>query len=442
MFFGKTFRGGIHPAGNKERTAELPIEDFPLPERVSILLSQHIGAACVPTVAKGDEVRTGQAIGEPRGFISSPIHSSITGKVVAIEDRPSPVTGARTPAVIIDRTGEDLWAEGTNIEQDVSTLTPADVRERILAAGIVGMGGATFPTHVKLTPPPDKPIDTAILNGAECEPYLNGDNRLMIEKPADVVAGFLMILRALNCRQGIIGIEANKPRAFESMKNAAAGHSELRVERLHTKYPQGGEHQLIKALLGREVPWHGGLPMAIGALVQNVASAKAVYDAVKFRRPIIDRVLTITGDGIENPGNYRVRIGTPIGLLLDKAIIRPEAKKLILGGPLMGIAQRTNDVPVAKGTNAVLVLTKDVPAKYGPCICCGRCLVCPYGLTPAMFSRAVEANDYERAEEWDVMECKECGCCAYVCPSKRPMVQQAKLAKAEILRRRAQQRPR
>jgi electron transport complex protein RnfC len=442
LLFGKTFRGGTHPADEKELTAGLGIEDFPASDRAAVLMAQHIGAPCKPAVKKGDEVRTGQVIGEPQGFISAPIHSPVTGIVAGIEDRPSPVTGIRTPAVIIERTGEEVWAEGTNVESDPSALTPAEVRERVLAAGIVGMGGATFPTHVKLSPPADKPIDTAILNGAECEPYLNCDNRLMIEKPNEVVEGFRLILRALNCTRGIIALESNKPEAFAAMSKAAASDPQLTVEKLHVKYPQGAEHQLIKALLGREVPWHGGLPMAVGALVQNVATAYAVRDAVRFRRPLIERVLTVTGDGVERPGNFRVRVGTPVRLLLEKAGVRPGAKKLVFGGPMMGIAQRTSDIPTTKGTSGVLVLMTDTPATFGPCIRCGRCLSCPYGLTPAMFSRAVEAGNFDVAQEWNILECKECGCCAYVCPAKRPIVQQAKIAKAELARRKALEKAR
>ncbi len=226
------------------------------------------------------------------------------------------------------------------------------------------------------------------------------------------------------------------------MRRATAADAHLTVEQLHVKYPQGAEHQLIKALLGREIPWHGGLPMAIGALVQNVATAYAVRDAVRFRRPLIERVLTVTGDGVERPGNFRVRVGTPVRALLERAGVRPGARKLILGGPMMGIAQRTSEIATTKGTSGVLVLMEDSPDTFGPCIRCGRCLICPYGLTPAMISRAVEANDFELAQEWNVLECKECGCCTYVCPAKRPIVQHAKIAKAELARRRAREKER
>ena len=433
-----TFPGGIHPPDRKQGTTDLPIEDFPLPDRVAILMSQHIGALCKPTVQKGDRVQTGQVIGAAQGFISAPIHSSITGTVSAVESWPSPVTGARVAAVLIERdtASGDVWAEGTN-QPDDADLTPEQIKERVVGAGIVGLGGATFPTHVKLSPPPDKPIDTVILNGAECEPYLTCDNRLMIEQSKEVVAGFRLILRALNCRNGIIAIEANKPQALEAMRRAAAeADGSLRVERMKVKYPQGAEHQLIKALTGREIPWRGGLPMAIGVVVQNVATAHAVYEALRRRRPLIQRVVTVTGDGVDRPGNFRVRIGTPVGALLERAGLRPDARKLIFGGPMMGLAQRSADVPVTKSTSGLLVLREVIEAAFGPCIRCGRCVrACPYGLTPAEISRATERLDLEMAQEWNIAECKECGCCTYVCPAKRPIVQQVKFGKAEIAKR-------
>lgn len=442
MKLGRTFKGGIHPHDHKESSAALPIEEFPLPERAVILLSQHIGAVCAPAVQKGDKVKTGQVVGTAQGFISAPVHASVTGTVAAVEDWPSPVTGARVKAVVIQREGDEEWAEGTNVEEDPSGLDTAQIRDRILQAGIVGMGGATFPTHVKLSPPPDKPIDTVILNGAECEPYLTCDNRLMIEQSTEVVEGFQLIMRSLNCKNGIIAIEANKPQALEAMARATSADSNLRVQAMKVKYPQGAEHQLIKALTGREIPWRGGLPMAIGTVVQNVATARAVRDAVRLRRPVISRVLTITGDGVERPGNFLVRIGTPAALLLERAGVKPEAKKLIYGGPMMGIAQRNGEVPVTKGTSGILVLTHEADDSFGPCIRCGRCLTCPYGLTPAMISRAIEAGNLEVAQEWNLFECKECGCCTYVCPAKRPIVHQVKHAKAELTKRRAREKER
>ncbi len=437
----KTFRGGVHPHDQKEHTRDLPVKELPPADRVVLLLSQHIGAVCAPTVKKGDRVLTGQVVGEAQGFVSAPVHSSVTGKVAAVATWPNPVTGARTPAVVVERDGEDEWAEGANVKQDVSGLGPDDIRALVRAAGVVGLGGATFPTHVKLSPPPDKPIDTAILNGAECEPYLTADHRLMIEEPEAVLEGFRLIMRALRCKTGIIAIEANKPDAFDSMSKVASRNGHIRVELLQVKYPQGAEHQLIKSLLGREIPWRGGLPMAVGALVQNVGTAHAVYEAVHFRRPLVRRIVTVTGDGVERPGNFRVRIGTSVDVLLRETGLRPDAKKLIFGGPMMGIAQRGCDLAVTKGTSGVLVLVDPARVEPGPCIRCGRCVrACPYGLTPAAISRAIENLNIEAAQEWYVLECKECGCCTYVCPAKRSIVHQVKFAKAEIAKRRAMEK--
>jgi len=433
----KSFRGGVHPHDAKERTRDEQVIELPLPQQVALLLSQHIGAPCAAAVKKGDRVLTGQVVGEAQGFVSVPVHSSVTGKVIAVEPRPNPVTGMRVPSVIVERDGEDEWADGANVaREDLAGLEADQIRERVLAAGIVGLGGATFPTHVKLSPPPNTAIDTVILNGAECEPYLTCDNRLMIEKPDAVVEGFRLIMRALRCENGVIALETNKPEAFDAMRKAADG--ELRVEKLKVKYPQGAEHQLIKALLGREVPWRGGLPMAVGVVVQNVATAYAVHEAVRFGRPLIRRIVTVTGDGVEKPGNFLVRLGTPVRVLLEGAGLRPEAKKLIFGGPMMGIAQSTIDTPVTKGTSGVLVLSDAAIFESGPCIRCGSCVrACPYGLTAAAFSRAIERRNIDVAVEWNVLECKECGCCAYVCPAKRPIVHQVKFAKAEIAARKA-----
>ena len=275
----KTFRGGVHPPDSKI-TRDAPIAAFDPPERVTVLLAQHIGAPCAPLVAKGDRVCTGQRIGEPQGFVSAPVHAPVTGVVAEIGVAPHPVTAARTPAILIDRDGDDEWAEGANVEQSVDGLDADAIKKRILDAGLVGLGGATFPTHVKLSPPPGAAIDTVILNGAECEPYLTCDHRLMVEETDKVLQGFRLMMRSLNCANGIVAVESNKPEAFEAMKRAVGGDKSIRVDMLKVKYPQGAEHQLIKAILGREVPWRGGLPMAVGCVVQNVATAYAVYDAV------------------------------------------------------------------------------------------------------------------------------------------------------------------
>lgn len=422
----------------KRLSKDCAIEVFALPDQVRILMSQHLGAPCAPCVKKGERVRTGQVVGKAQGFVSAPVHASVTGTVKEVGEALHPVTGKSFPAVVIEREGEDEWAEGANVEQDVSKLSADEIKDRILAAGIVGLGGATFPTHVKLSPPKDKPIDKVVLNAAECEPYLTSDYRLMMERAAVVIEGFSYIMRALGVESGVIGIEDNKPDAAECMARAAEGKG-ISVQTVHTRYPQGAEGQLIHSLYGREIPAKGGLPMDVGCVVQNVATSLAVYEAVKLNKPLIERLCTVTGDGVEKPMNLVVRIGAPVRPILEKAGLRKEAAKLILGGPLMGLAQRTCDQYVAKGTGGILVLCDAAIHESGPCIKCGRCVdACPWGLTPAMLSRAIEMNDLDACLGLDLFECKQCGCCAYVCPSKRPIVHQIKGAMEEHKRRKAE----
>ena len=435
----KSFRGGVHPDDMKHLSRDCAIQEFPLPDRAHILLSQHIGAPCKPCVEKGDRVLTGQVVGEAQGFVSVPVHASVTGKVLGIEPVTHPVTGKGCPAVVIERDGEDEWAEGTNSDPDPAALSGDEIKARILNAGIVGLGGATFPTHVKLSPPAGTPIDEVILNAAECEPYLTCDYRLLLEKTAEVLEGFRYIMRVLGVDRGRVGIEDNKLDAADKLREAVGPAADIDVEVCHVKYPQGAEHQLIRALLGREVPWHGGLPMAVGCVVQNVATAYAVYEAVRFGRPLIQRACTVTGDGVDRPANYLVRVGTPIAAILDAAGVRPNANKLILGGPMMGLAQHSSDLVVTKGTGGVLVMGDAQTFDGGPCIRCGTCVrTCPYGLTPSIYSRAVEAGDLDACERANVLECKQCGCCTYVCPSKRPILHQIKLALDELRRKKAE----
>jgi len=435
----KGFAGGVHPDDMKAMSKDCAVQEFPLPDKAWILLSQHIGAPCKPCVQKGDRVRTGQVVGEAQGFVSAPVHASVTGKVLGIEPVVHPVTGKGSPAVVIERDGEDDWAEGANVERSADALSADEIKACVLKAGIVGLGGATFPTHVKLSPPADKPIDEVILNAAECEPYLTCDYRLMMEHPAEVIEGFRLIMRALGVKRGRVGIEENKPDAAARLAEAASPNGDITVEACRVRYPQGAEHQLIKALLGREVPWHGGLPMAVGCVVQNVATAYAVYEAVRFNRPLIRRVCTVTGDGVERPANYLVRVGTPARALLSASGLRDDASKLILGGPMMGIAQRTAEMPVMKGTGGLLVMRHAAVQKPGPCIRCGACIrACPYGLVPSIYSRAMDVGDLAACERSHVLECKQCGCCTYVCPAKRPILHQIKLALDELRRKKAE----
>lgn len=438
----RTFKGGIHPDYKKDLTSELSIERFEMPNRATLFMSQHIGAPCRPIVKKGDMVKTGQVIGEPQGFVSVPVHASITGKVADVTEMHHPVQGRPETAVIIEREGEDEWAEGTCQDFDPSDSTPEELRQKIHDAGIVGLGGATFPTHVKLNPPPNKPIDTAVLDGAECEPYLTCDDRLIREKPREIVLGLRILLKILNCNRAIIAIEENKPEAIEVMKAAVEqleNKADICVRGVEVKYPAGQEHMLIAAILKREVPWKGGLPMEIGTVCQNVATVNAIYEAVYHCKPLVERVLTITGDALKRRGNYIIRLGTPVEELLNYAEPEEGASKLIIGGPMMGLAQFSADIPVMKGTSGILLLKNGARYESGPCIKCGRCVrACPIRLMPAVFSRAIEAGDIDYAAEVNVMECKECGCCAYVCPSKRPMVHQVKYAKALLAAKKAE----
>ncbi len=438
----KTFPGGVHPHDRKELSKGKAIEPLPAPAEVVLPMSQHIGVPCAPTVKKKDAVRIGQVVGEPdpsspRRFVSAPVHASVSGKVVAVEERPHPL-GRATLAVVIENDGEDAWAEGVLEDTDPETLDDDAIKDRIQAAGIVGMGGAAFPTHVKLSPPPDKPIDTVILNAAECEPYLTCDYRLMLERTDDLIEGVRLIGRALGASKLVVGVEANKPDAAAALRKAAAGRG-VAVEVCRVKYPQGAEKQLIYAITRRKVP-AGGLPLEVGVVVQNVGTALAIRDACCTGKPLVERVVTVTGEGVDNPGNWLVRLGTPISALLEAAEIRSDARRVISGGPMMGIAQASTDVPVIKGMSGLTVLRGEVPATWRACIGCGRCVdVCPMNLMPTEIGIACERGDVDAIAATQILDCFECGCCTYVCPAKRPIVQWVKFGKAELAKRRAQQ---
>jgi len=427
-----TFRGGVHPREDKEATEHKPVEVLPLPARVYIPLSQHTGAPSKPVVEKGSVVKTGTPVGEPGGRISAATHASVSGTVADVADLPHPLTGRRGPTVVIDSDGTDTPDDAIG-ERDYSGFTTEQIVETLRLSGVVGMGGAAFPTYFKLAPPKEKPIDTLLINGCECEPFLTADHRLMLEQPAEIVEGTAIMARVLGVAKVLIVIEDNKPDAVKSMA-AAATPSGFNVRKLRTKYPQGAEKQLIRACLKREVP-SGGLPMDVGCVVQNVGTALAVRDALRFNRPLYERVTTVTGPAVKEPKNLRVRIGTPVKNLVDFCGgYKDEVGKLIMGGPMMGIAVSSDDVPVVKGTSGVLVLGRAATVfDEHDCIRCGRCVqVCPMGLTPLRLNNLVRRGQLEAAKAEHVKDCIECGCCAYACPAKIRLVHQFKYAKSEI----------
>jgi electron transport complex protein RnfC len=427
-----TFRGGVHPREDKEATEHKPVEVLPLPARVFIPLSQHTGAPSKPVVEKGSMVKTGTLIGEPAGRISAATHASVSGTVAEVADLPHPLTGRRGPTVIIDSDGTDT-SDDTIKERDYSGFSTEQIVEALRLSGVVGMGGAAFPTYFKLTPPKEKPIDTLLINGCECEPFLTADHRVMLEQPSEIVEGVAIMSKVLGVKNVVIVIEDNKPDAVKTM-SAAAASAGFNVRKLKTKYPQGAEKQLIKATVRREVP-SGGLPMDVGCVVQNVGTALAARDALRFNRPLFERVTTVTGPGVKEPKNLRVRIGTPVRTLIDFCGgYATEVGKLIMGGPMMGIAVSSDEVPVVKGTSGVLVLGRAATVfDEHDCIRCGRCIqVCPMGLAPQRLNNLVRRGQLEAAKDEHVKDCIECGCCAYACPAKIRLVHQFKYAKSEI----------
>lgn len=435
-----TFSGGIHPAYNKQLASGAAIEPLEPPAEAVVPLGQHIGAPAKPVVAKGDEVKVGQLIAEPGGFVSAPVHAPISGKVKAIEPRHHPM-GKQLEAIVITGDGEDQWAE------PMEPLDPASADHealvgRIRDAGIVGMGGATFPTHVKLSPPKGKPIDTVILNGAECEPYLTADHRLMVESAEAVVDGVTIVQKVLGADRAVIGIEVNKPDALEAIEKAAKG-KDIEVVGLEVKYPQGAEKQLIDAILARQVPT-GGLPMDVKVVVQNVGTCKAISEAVREGKPLIERVTTVTGGIVKEPKNLSIRVGTTVAAAIEAAGgLTADPVKLILGGPMMGMTQHTDEVPMIKGTSGVLVLgAEDVSFEpEGPCIRCGECVrACPMGLRPTDLNTLSARGMFAEAGDEDALDCIECGSCAWGCPARILLVHRIRHAKTEILaaRRKAQ----
>ncbi len=427
----KTFRGGVHPATHKSKTINKPIKAVPIPKKIVMPLLQHTGGACSPIAKIGQHVKRGQVIATSDKFISSSIHSSISGTVKAIGINPHPILGNYN-AITIESDGEDQLDKSVKARENIDDLSADQIRAIIKEAGIVGLGGAAFPTHVKLNPPKEKPIDAVILNGAECEPYLTCDHQLMLEKPDEILKGLQIILKATSAANAYIGIESNKRDAALALDRSLRN---TKIVLLKTKYPQGAEKNLIKAMLNREVPPRG-LPFDVGCIVSNVGTAYAIYEAIYNSKPLYERVLTVSGSAIREPANLRVRIGTPVRDLIDICGgLKVDTYKVISGGPMMGIAQPSLDAPIIKGTSGILFLSSfDVDEDVEqPCIRCARCVdICPMNMIPTDISRLIQKSRYEDAVSYNIEDCVECGACSYECPSKIPLLQWIRIGKNEL----------
>lgn len=430
-------RGGIHPPENKMSSGS-PIEVLPLPEYVCVHLSQHLGGQAEPVVAKGDAVKTGQLIARSSGFISANIHSPVSGTVQKIEPA-ADSSGYKRPAIFIEVQGDE-WMESIDQSPGLvrpAELTPEEIIRKVGQMGIVGLGGATFPSHVKLLVPKGKKAEILIINGVECEPYLTSDHRLMLEKGEEILVGTQLLMKALQVDQAVIGIERNKPDAISHLAGLCTRYPGIRVESLEVKYPQGAEKQLIKAVTRREVP-SGRLPVDVGAVVHNVGTAYAVYEAITKNKPLFERVVTVTGKSMTKTANYRVRIGTPVAGLIEAAGGMPEdTGKVINGGPMMGKALPLLEVPVTKGTSGIVLMpvSESFRRKTINCIRCSRCnSACPMGLEPYLLMSLGEARRWEDMEQERVMDCMECGSCSYTCPSGRPLLDYIRLGKNSVNR--------
>jgi electron transport complex protein RnfC len=430
-----TFKKGIHPKDNKSYTNQKPIEYLPLPAEVFIPLQQHIGVSGEVIVAKGDEVKTGQIIGKSEKFVSSPVHASITGKVKAIEQYAHPL-GTKVTMIHLEKSAEEDQWETLPVPADWQAAAVDDLRKLIHQAGIVGLGGAAFPTHIKLAPPREKKIDTFILNGVECEPYLTADHRAMLEFADKILNGMSIIMKILGTEKGYIGIESNKPDAIGIMQNLVREkYPRFVVAPLQVKYPQGAEKMLIEAIIKRRVP-AGGLPMDVGTIVNNVGTALAVHDAVAEGKALVQRIVTVTGNGLHEPKNLMVRIGTSFKVLIEACGgMKETANQVYMGGPMMGYAQTNLDVPVIKATSGIICREsheKTDSAIY-PCIQCGSCVsVCPMNLLPTRLFSYAQSGKLEEAEGFGIFNCIECGSCSYVCPAKIPLVQWIRVGKLQV----------
>ena len=437
----KTFSiGGVHPEENK-LSAGSPIREAQLPKQAVFSMFQHIGAPANPVVQKGDVVKVGTLLGEAGGFVSAPVYSSVSGKVSKVE----PVldaSGTRRMAVIVDVEGDE-WEDSIDRSKDLVKLNDRPeldgkaIIEKIKTAGIVGMGGATFPTHVKLCPPPGKVAECVIVNAVECEPYLTADHRLMLEHADEILVGLQLVMKAVNVTKGYIGIEKNKPDAIALMTEKAKQYPEIEIVPLKVKYPQGGEKQLIDAVIGRQVPAPPALPIDTGAIVQNVGTVFAIYQAVMKNKPLIDRVITVTGKSVKQPSNLLARLGTPFSQLIDECGGLPkDTGKVIGGGPMMGKALLKTDIPMTKGSSGLLIMREDEAsrAEVQPCIRCAKCVgACPMGLEPYFLAKVSEQKDWAAAEQDDIVSCIECGSCQFTCPSHRPLLDYIRLGKSTVM---------
>lgn len=433
----RTFRiGGIHPPENK-LSAGKKIETLALPKQVIIPLGQHIGAPAQALVKKGDLVKVGTLLAKAGGFVSANIHSSVSGKVNKI-DNVLDASGYKKPAIYIDVEGDE-WEESIDRSEDLvkeCSLSPKEIIDKIAQAGIVGLGGATFPTHVKLMPPPGSKPEIVIINAVECEPYLTSDHSLMMEKGEQILVGVSILMKAVNVNKAVIGVENNKSDAIAHLSKLAAGYKGIEVMPLKVRYPQGGEKQLIDAVIRRQVK-SGALPISTGAIVQNVGTAYAIYEAVQKNKPLFERVVTVTGKAVAKPSNLLVRIGTPIANLIEAAGGLPEnTGKIIGGGPMMGKALVSADVPVTKGSSGVLLLTREesVRKPMSNCIRCAKCVnACPMGLVPSLLMNATEFKNWELAEKNHITDCIECGSCSYTCPANRPLLDNIRFGKGKVM---------
>ncbi|MBT8206001.1 MAG: electron transport complex subunit RsxC [Eudoraea sp.] len=430
----KTFpKGGIHPPENK-LTSSKPIKRLPPPKAVYVPISQHIGIPAEIIVERKDKVEIGQVIAKSGGFVSSNIHSPVAGTVTKL-DKIVDTSGYKKQCIVIrtDAKNESNFQETDYPLKKEITLKTEEILQHISDFGIVGLGGATFPSHVKLQVKKDQKIDCLIVNGVECEPYLTADHRLMLEKAEEILVGVRILMQALHVDRAIIGIENNKKDAIDTFKRLITGESGIQIAALKVKYPQGGEKQLVRALLKREVP-KNGLPLDVGVVVHNVGTVFAIYQAVQHDRPLMERVVTVTGKKLEHPSNFWVKIGTPISDLIDAVGGVPEdTRKIVSGGPMMGKALKNTDVPVTKGTSGILIISEDEASRGAPrnCIRCGECVdVCPMGLEPHLLMNLTEKGMFEKALQEDVLTCIECGSCSYVCPSHRPLLDYIRFGKS------------